>query len=59
MPYFLPSPEQVPQHEKDPNIDCLIVEQVGDRQMERLTSFVTRLSKVKKLEWKPIVAVLR
>jgi len=45
--------------EMDPMIDCLVVEHVGNGQMERLTSFVARFSHVRKLEWRPIVAVLR
>ncbi|KAF2105039.1 HET-domain-containing protein [Rhizodiscina lignyota] len=45
--------------EMDPMIDCLVVEPVGDGQMERLISFVTRFSQVRKLVWAPIVAVLR
>lgn len=45
--------------EMDPSIDCLMVEQVGDGQFERLTRFVTRFSEMRKLKWRPIVAVLR
>jgi hypothetical protein len=45
--------------ESDPMIDCLVVEQVSDGEMERLTTFATRFSHARKLEWKPIVTVLR
>jgi heterokaryon incompatibility protein (HET) len=46
--------------EMDPMIDCLVVEAVGNHgELERLTSFVSRFSQLKKLEWRTVVAILR
>jgi hypothetical protein len=45
--------------EMDPMIDCLVVEHVNDDEMERLATFSTRFSHVRKLEWSTVVKVLR
>lgn len=45
--------------EMDPMIDCLVVKQIHNSEMERLTAFTMRFSHARTLEWKPIVTVLR
>ncbi|KAF2109633.1 heterokaryon incompatibility protein-domain-containing protein [Lophiotrema nucula] len=58
--FYGPSPKFPDQtDEDDPTIKCLVVEEVGDGQMERLTTFDTRFTSAKRLVWVPIVAVLR
>jgi len=43
----------------DPAIDMLLVESYEDGTIERLTNFVDTFPYVKRLEWTPIVAILR
>lgn len=45
--------------ELDPSFDVMIVQSMGDGTLERLTTFVTRFSYVKRLKWTPITAILR
>ena len=58
--FYGPTPKWPNQtDEMDPTIDCLVVEQVNANEMERLTTFLTRFSHARKLEWKPIITILR
>jgi hypothetical protein len=50
-------PDQTDEH--NPSIQCLVVQQVGNMLLERVATLVTNFEMMKKLGWKPIVALLQ